>query len=343
MKRQIRDMKEGASAGPVRAAIVLPDRPWAGSVLLVRDLLQAAGTLVTRNDDIVASALFDVRLVARSRAPVISFGGLPLASDLTLKRSGDFRVVVVPAQFAPAAETTEDDAEYGQWLRQQHARGALLMSFGGALLLAKSGLLDGREATGLLSERAIIWHRFPEIRYQPSRRIVAAPDIITVCGIGPTVDACAHLIERFFGMQRARRFLRHTSTEALPADNKLALWSAPHKAHGDAQVLAVQEMLEREMDPVPSLAALAQHVGLSERSLSRRFADAVGFNVRQYVAHLRLEYADHLLTSTRLPLAHVARECGYASASALSRAFTMARGKAPRRHRLDHAAWHQRR
>ena len=343
MKRQIRDMKAAVVAAPVRVAILLPDRPWAGSVLLVRDLLQAAGTLAARNDNIAASALFDVRLVARSKAPVISFGGLPLAPDLTLQRAGDFRVVIVPAQFAPAAETTEDDAAYCQWLRRQHASGALLVSFGGALLLAKSGLLGGREATGLLSERSIIQRRFPEIRYQSSRRIVAAADIITVCGIGPTVDACAHLIERFFGMQRARRFLRHTSTEALPADNKLALWSAPHKGHGDAQVLAVQEVLEREMDPVPSLAALAQHVGLSERSLSRRFADAIGFNVRQYAANLRLEHADHLLTSTRLPLAHVARECGYASASALSRAFSTARGTAPRRHRLDHAVGHQRR
>ncbi|MGJ7508385.1 GlxA family transcriptional regulator [Variovorax sp. GT1P44] len=341
MKRQIDDMNAGASA-PVRVAILLPDRPWAGSVLLVRDLLQAAGTLVARNDDIAANALFDVRLVARSKARVISLGGLPLTPDLTLGRAGDFRVVVVPAQFAPAAETTEDDAAYGDWLRRQHAAGALLVSFGGALLLAKSGLLDGREATGLLSERSIIQRRFPEVRYQSTRRIVAAADIVTVCGIGPTVDACAHLIERFFGVQRARRFLRHTSTEVLPADNKLALWSAPYKGHGDPQVLAVQEILEREMDPVPSLAALAQHAGLSERSLSRRFVAAVGFNLRQYVANLRLERADHLLTTSRLPLAHVARECGYASASALSRAFAAARGKAPRRHRLEHAVGQRR-
>ncbi|HSV60840.1 MAG TPA: helix-turn-helix domain-containing protein [Variovorax sp.] len=324
-------------------AILLPARPWAGSVLLVRDLLQAAGTLAARSDDIAASALFDVRLLARSKAPVVSFGGMPLAPDLALRRAGDFAVVVVPAQFAPAAQTTEDDAQYGQWLRTQHARGALLVSFGGALLLAKAGLLDGREATGLLSERSIIQRRFPNIRYQASRPIVAAADIITVCGIGPTVDACAHLIERFFGMQRARRFLRHTSTEALPADNKLALWSAPYKGHGDAQVLAAQEMVERELESVPSLAALARHAGLSERSLSRRFVDAVGLNLRQYVARLRLEQADLLLTSTRLPLAHVARECGYTSASALCRAFATARGKAPRRHRLDHALGPQRR
>lgn len=97
------------------------------------------------------------------------------------------------------------------------------------------------------------------------------------------------------------------------------------------------------MDPVPILSALAQHVGLSERSLSRRFVDAVGLNVRQYVVNLRLERADHLLTSTRLPLSHVANECGYASASALSRAFAAARGKAPRRYRLDHATGRQRR
>ncbi len=63
--------------GGIADAADQPARPWAGSVLLVRDLLQAAGTLAARSDDIAASALFDVRLLARDRRPSLASAACP--------------------------------------------------------------------------------------------------------------------------------------------------------------------------------------------------------------------------------------------------------------------------
>ncbi|HEY2977070.1 MAG TPA: helix-turn-helix domain-containing protein [Burkholderiaceae bacterium] len=316
-------------------AIVLPQRLWAGSVFLARDLLLAAGTLGARSENVAASTIFDVRLVGASRNAVACFGGMPIRPEATVAAAGSFDVVIVPAQFAPTGVITAEDRRFATWIASQHRHGATILSLGGAVLLAKSGLLDHREATGLVSERGLLNRHFPRVSYLPSRRILVSDDIITVCGIGPMIDACAHLIERFFGAALARRFLRHTSTEVMPTQEHLALWSARFKRHRDAQVLAAQEIVERELHQVPPLAHIAAQVGLSERSLSRRIVAATGCNLRQYIAELRLELTEFMLRSTDTPMIHVAQRCGFSSASAMSRAFAAHFGKSPGRYRAQ--------
>jgi transcriptional regulator GlxA family with amidase domain len=332
MTRQKRHSSRHEPARPAPrplVAIPLLDRHWAGSVMLARELLQIAGTLRTRSTDVVAGALFDIVLVGLDRRPVASFGGPRLKPETTIGALARADIVIVPAQFAPRPETSREDERFGAWLRAQHAQGAVLVSLADPLLLAKAGLLDRREATGLVSEREIFRTRFPQVRYLPSRRVVASGDIVTVCGIGPTPDACAHLVERFHGAALARRFLRHTSTEALPTDEQTALWSARYKRHRDPQVLAAQEIVERELHAVPPLAHLAARIGLSERTLSRRLHAATGLPLRHYVAELRLERSEFLLRTCDMALVHIAQDCGYGSASAFSRAFSARYGEGP--------------
>lgn len=320
-----------------RVAILLIERCWAGSVLLVRELLQAAGTLHARSTDVAAGALFDVRLVGLSRRPVDSFGGLALRPEATLDQVAQADVVIIPAQFAATPELSRADEHCGAWLRAQHEGGAVLVGLAGALPLAKTGLLDRREATGLVSERETFRSRFPQVRFLPSRRIVASADIVTTCGIGPTTDACAHLIERFHGAALARRFLRHTSAEVLPPPEQTALWSARFKRHRDAQVLAAQQIVEQQLYELPSMAQIAARVGLSERTLARRMLAATGVTARRYVAELRLERSEVLLRTGDLALVHIAQECGFASASALSRAFSARFGRGPAAYRRAQA------
>src|SRR6185295_3842765 len=107
-----------------------------------------------------------------------------------------------------------------------------------------------------------------------------------------------------------------------------ALWSARYKRHRDAQVLAVQEIVERELHALPSLAHMAARVGLSERTLSRRLLAATGLSLRRYVAELRLERSEFLLRTSETALVHIAQDCGFGSASAFSRAFAARFGRA---------------
>lgn len=329
-------MKYTVSPQPVQVAILLPPRVWAGSVLLTKELLLVAGTLRSHSADVASSALFNMHLLADTLQPVTSLAGLPLQPERTLEEATHYQIVLVPAQFAPGAHGSPGEQKMAQWIATQHAKGALVVSLNGAALLARTGLLDGKQATGPVSDQALFARYFPQVRFTPSRRIVVNDRIICAGGINPTVDVCAHLVERFYGKQVARKFLRHTATEALPSYEQLGVWSAQFKQHNDLPVLAAQQLIEGSLAHVPTLSALATAVHLGERTLSRRFATAVGHTVRSYVAACRLEMARLLLRDSRDTLTQIADECGFGSASAFAHAFAALHGISPGRYRQAH-------
>jgi transcriptional regulator GlxA family with amidase domain len=317
----------------VRVAILLPDQVWAGSVHLARELLLVAGTLLAHSRDARSSALFDIQLVGANRSSVTSFGGTTLRPDAVVGRCGNFQVVVVPTQFAPEGEMSNTDRVLAPWIAAQHQAGALVVSLSGAVLLAKSGLLDGKQATGVRSEAAVLARHFPQVRFTPSRQIVVNDQIICAGGIAPTADVCAQIVQRFHGRRAAQKLVRYATGAMLPSQEQLAVWSVQYRQHKDRHVLAAQEALERDIAQSPSLAQLAARAALSERALSRRFAAAVGMNLRQYAHTCRLELAQALLRTTRDPLTAIADGCGYASTSALVHAFGVRHGISPLHYR----------
>ena len=82
-----------------------------------------------------------------------------------------------------------------------------------------------------------------------------------------------------------------------------------------------------------SLSAYAQQVGLSEQQLRRDFRAAYGLTPRRYGVWVRLRQAAQLLRATRLRVGQIARQTGYASPTALGRAFRHGYGTTPRAYR----------
>ena len=335
MKRQPKVSSKRHDAGVrARIAIVLPPRLFAGYVFLTQEMLLIAGTMQARSVDVIGRRLFDIDLLSADGTAVLSFGGLPVPATAALNHAA-YDVVIVPAQFAPQTALDEEEARIASWLRMRYEAGALVVGMNAAPLLAKAGLLDGCRATGLASERAWFARHFPNVRYAPDKPLAVDGRIITVSGINPAVDACAYVIDHCCGVGASRRMLRTALTQSLPSYEHMAVWTAQFKRHGDAAMLAIQEIVERELAAPPALAELAAQAAMSERTLTRRFAAATGGNLRRYVAALRLELAAFLLRTGRQPLDHIADECGYGSVSALSRAFAAGHGCSPLRYRAQ--------
>ncbi len=91
----------------------------------------------------------------------------------------------------------------------------------------------------------------------------------------------------------------------------------------------VEENLAREIG-LRELAAVAQ---LSPFHFSRVFKRATGITPHQMVAQRRLDRACRLLSEGSLPLAEIARTCGYANQSHFTAVFGRALGMPPGRYR----------
>jgi AraC-like DNA-binding protein len=85
------------------------------------------------------------------------------------------------------------------------------------------------------------------------------------------------------------------------------------------------------------LSTIADAAGCSVSKLTRRFRDWHGMSPGRYLARLRLQQAEALITESRLPLAEIALACGFSEQSAMTRAMTRAGMTTPAR--LRQAAW----
>jgi AraC family transcriptional regulator len=94
-------------------------------------------------------------------------------------------------------------------------------------------------------------------------------------------------------------------------------------------VLRTLVSLERDIDREPRLADLARGAHLSPFHFHRVFSAVVGESPVEYVRRLRLERAAHELRQSTRRVNHVAREAGYGSHEAFTRAFRARFGVAP--------------
>lgn len=111
--------------------------------------------------------------------------------------------------------------------------------------------------------------------------------------------------------------------ELAPLDHASGLrWSTQ-----DASALLAQQAA-RWLDspqawgePTPTIAALALHLGVSDRHVRRIFATHFGVSPLQYLQTRRLLTAKQMLTDTLAPISHIALGAGFASVRRFNAAF----------------------
>jgi transcriptional regulator GlxA family with amidase domain len=86
-----------------------------------------------------------------------------------------------------------------------------------------------------------------------------------------------------------------------------------------------------------SLPVLAGRAGMSERSFSRRYAEATGLTPARAVEKLRVEGARHLLSETRLPVKRISQRCGFGSEETMRRSFLRVLDTTPQDYRARFA------
>jgi transcriptional regulator GlxA family with amidase domain len=132
-----------------------------------------------------------------------------------------------------------------RWVEAQHTSGCIVCSVcGGAFLLAKTGLLNGRSATTHRTFSQTLADRFPQIRVDTEKLIIDDGDIITAGGLMAWVDLGLKLVDRFLGptvmLETARFFLVDVSGRQQRFYSNFS----PRLHHGDEPILKVQQWLQ---------------------------------------------------------------------------------------------------
>ena len=100
--------------------------------------------------------------------------------------------------------------------------------------------------------------------------------------------------------------------------------------HSDKLVAQVQQRMEATLEQGFNLSDLATYLVVSERTLNRRFKQAMGFGPLEYLQTLRVEVAKRLLETGNISVEDICQRVGYADLGTLRTLFKGKTGLSPR-------------
>ena len=323
---------EQAGYKAVEALIVaLPET--AGSALYgMVDVLAATGTLWRQLvGEEPGAPLIRPRIVSLSREPFRCGNAIPVSPDLTIEEACEAEIVILPELWlAPTDDMRDRYPELKDWIRRQYQAGSTIYSAcSGSVLLAATGLLNGRQATSHWGYTDLFRKNFPEVQFNPEPNLVFADPpgrIITAGGTTSWHDLAIHIISRHCSPGEALRIakvylLKWHGEGQLPYTSLVR-----RQPHADAIVRRAEALLSKNFQEPHAVAAVVTACGIPERSLKRRFTKATGSTLIGYVQNLRIEEAKRLLENEELPSEDIAAIVGYENTAFFRRLFKRCTG-----------------
>ena len=331
-------MNSPASTLPTVAILALPEAS-ASVVFGMYDLFKSAGrdwTLMSTGSP-GPGVLHPVIVASRAGSFDVA-NGVRLSPQGTLDSLPAPDIVCVPEVFTSPGESldgrfvTEID-----WLRQCHARGAILASAcSGALLLAEAGLLDGQEATTHWAFCDALQARHPSVKMRPRSALVASGEgqrLVMAGGGTSWYDLALYLIARIAGVEVAMQTARVNLIDWHVVGQQPYAQLARARQSGDALISACQAWIAEHYHGASPVAEMVRRSGLAERTFTRRFHKATGLAPLEYVHTLRLEEAKQLLEASEDPIEGIAEAVGYQDPGFFTRLFKRKVGLSPLQYR----------
>jgi len=282
---------------------------------------------------------YRTEVVASTLDPIETPGGYAIVPRARLSSvRGAIDTLIVPGGEGTRAAIA--DADLVPFLERAARRSRRVASVcTGAFLLARAGLLDGRNATTHWAWCDALRRGFPAVRVLDDPIFVRDGDVWTSAGVTAGMDLALALVEDDHGPRLALEIARQLVLFVKRPGGQsqfsaqLAAQAAEREPLRDLQAWMVDHL-----DTDLSVPALAQRAYMSERNFARAFKAETGMTPASYVEGLRVERARLALETTAEPAEQIARRCGFGTPETMRRAFARRLGVSPAAYRTRFAA-----
>lgn len=279
-----------------------------------------------------ADGAYEVALCTPTGAPITTNAGFGIspAGGSELLREAD-TVIVAPVDPRRLKRVLDHDVRDALAMIRPDARIASICT--GVFTLAAAGMLDGRASTTHWECEALFRSWYPDIELDEKVLFTDAGRVLTSAGAASGIDLCLHMIRTDHGTDLANRAARRCVVAPYRDGGQAQYIERAVLDPKDASTSRTREWaLQRLGDPL-TLAGLAEHAHMSERTFTRRFREETGLAPRQWLTEQRLALARELLESTDQGIEAIAAAIGYATATSLRTHLSAALGVSPATYR----------
>lgn len=328
-----------ASKKPIEVLILaLPET--AGSALYgMLDVLMATGNIwQSLTAEAPSRRCFNVRIVSLGAAPFHCGHGIPVEPDCSIEQDPNADLLILPEIWLDPEESVSGRYEQlMRWLQRKYRENlAIYSACSGSILLAESGLLNHCEATSHWGYRELFRKQYPQVRFRPESNLVfARPDgrLVTAGGTTSWHDLALHIVARYAGTGEALRIAKVYLLK-WHGEGQLPFMPLVRRTpHADSMVRQCEGWLKDNFRDPRAITRLLETFTLPERTLKRRFKNATGVSLIEYLQNLRIEEAKRLLETNSWPLEEVSLAVSYEDPSFFRRLFKRLTGLTPGEYR----------
>lgn len=325
---------------PTRSIVLLAfDECQASAVFSMLEVLKVANMYAARGEQ-AAPPVFRWQILSPNGGSVRAMGDATLCVEGGIAQAKDPDGIFIPGlhfdgNFERLQQRVAGLADgCGAWLRGQHRRGALLAaSCSGVFVLARAGLLDGKRATTSWFLGKVFRATYSGVRFCEGELVTADERLFSSGAFTAGLELALQVVEYFGGPGLALACAKVMLIDANRESQFPYMTLQARAHHSDLLVLKAQSRIRSRVREEISVESLAEHFGVSARTLNRRFHEALGCSPTQYLQEVRIEGAKRLLETSSFSLEDVMERVGYHDLSSFRRLFERMTKVSPSRYR----------
>ncbi|WP_299625192.1 helix-turn-helix domain-containing protein [uncultured Tateyamaria sp.] len=205
----------------------------------------------------------------------------------------------------------------------------------GALVLAATGLLDGKRAVTHWEDCDKLAADYPAVAVEVDPIFIKDGHVWTSAGITAGIDMALAMIEEDLGKPAAIAMARSLVAPMVRSGGQSQFSAELDRQARDADGLFsplhawISDNLARRL----TVEDMARECGMSPRNFSRRYANVMGVSPAKALEVVRVDAARDLLATTDKGVKVIAKHCGFQDAERMRRAFLRVARTTPSKYR----------
>jgi transcriptional regulator GlxA family with amidase domain len=291
-------------------------------------LLDAAGPIsVFDIANRIAKRDVPIRVMAAKPGAVRSTSGAEMLARKFGPAAAITTLIIAGGEGVEAAARSTCTANFVKAVAKRGTRVASVCS--GTIMLAETGLLDGKRATTHWQRTRRFLATYPKVKLEPDRIFVRDGNIWSSAGISAGIDLALAMVAEDYGDEVVEKTARqlvlyHRRSGGQSQFSSLLELKAPTGRFGPLLTWA-----REHLDAKLTVEDLAERAGMSSRHFTRAFIAETGATPSKAIERLRIEVARERVQLSSEAIERVAEVTGFRDPERMRRAFIRAFGQPP--------------
>ncbi len=230
-------------------------------------------------------------------------------------------VIVSPSQGRYENQLLEWDEEI-ELLKSLHKNNAVIASSClGVLLLASTGILDGKQATTHWACESFVKKNFPKVQWDMQKILCETASVITAGGYLAIVDLTLNIISKSSGKKMTQEIGKLLLADSTREKQSIYAAELIVNTQEVDQFKVLEKWIDLNIHKNISIQEMADHCGMSLRSFQRKIISSYGHPPKKFLQLKRVQKARLLLGNSKLSIEDVVSQVGMSDVSSFRKIF----------------------